>query len=243
MSAQRKIGKCIQCDNEVIGQFCSNCGKAQSIKRIDGQYILSEIRSVLNLEKGIFFTIKELLLRPGINIQKFIIEDRNRLVKPIVFIIICSLVYTLMQQGLNFEDGYVNYSFSEESTATIIFRWLSNNYGYTNILIAIFIAFWIKIFFRKHNYNFFEILILLCFVIGVAMLIFSFFGIIDRLISLAIIDKGFLIGVLYISWAIGRFFQKGKIGSYVKGFFSYMLGVLSFTLVVMALGAMIDWIK
>ncbi|MEM6298978.1 MAG: DUF3667 domain-containing protein, partial [Bacteroidota bacterium] len=58
------------------------------LKRIDKAYILSEISSVLNLEKGIFYTIKELLIRPGKSIRTFIHEDRTRLVKPIVFIIV-----------------------------------------------------------------------------------------------------------------------------------------------------------
>ena len=36
-----------------------------ALERIDEKYIWNEISSVLNLEKGIFYTIKELFVRPG----------------------------------------------------------------------------------------------------------------------------------------------------------------------------------
>lgn len=168
------------------------------------------------------------------------LEDRERLVKPVVFIIVCSLIYTLFQQTLGFEDGYIAFSFEEGTATTSIFDWISKNYGYTNILMAVFIAMWIKIFFRRYGYNFFEILILLCFVMGVGMLIFSFFGILDTFIHLKIIDKSFLLGIVYISWGIARFFDKRKIMNYLKGFLSYMLGMVTFTFVAMLLGVLID---
>lgn len=243
MSEEKQIVFCDHCKIESNGYFCSNCGRAKILKRIDAEYILSEIGSVLNFDKGILYTIRELLIRPGKNIRNFIHRDRNRLVKPIVFVIICSLTYTVLQQLLNFEDGYVNYSFDSDATSAILFDWVTKNYGYANLLIAIFIACWIKLLFRKHSYNIFETLILLCFIIGMGMLIFSFFGIIDSLIDLKIIDKGFFIGVVYISWGIGQFFDGNKFVNSFKGFMSYMLGLISFTIVLLIIGIVIDWVS
>jgi hypothetical protein len=242
MTEQKKATTCSRCDSVLSGKYCSNCGQPQQLRRINGQYVLSEIGSVLNFDKGILFTIRELVLRPGSSIRTFIAEDRGRLMKPILFIIVCSLIYTLVQQLFDFEDGYVNFDFGEASTASSIFTWMSKNYGYANLLMAVFIAFWIRLFFRKHPYNYFEILILLCFVIGMGMLIFSLFGIVDSFTDLKIVDKGFLLGVLYIAWAIGQFFTKNKIINFLKGFFSYLLGIASFTFLSMILGFLIDWI-
>ncbi|MCF6297329.1 MAG: DUF3667 domain-containing protein [Flavobacteriaceae bacterium] len=245
MSEQAHNEKCKQCNNKLFGDFCSNCGQPQRLKRIDGQYIISEIGSVLNFDKGILFTIRELLLRPGLSIRKFILDDRNRLVKPVVFIIITSLIYTIFQQLFHFEDGYTGYSTGEGNSATLsIFNWISNNYGYSNILMAIFTVLWIKIFFRNYNYNFFEILILLFFLMGIGMLMFSIFGVISSLIEINILDKGgAIITILYISWGIGQFFDKGKIVNYFKGFLSYMLGMISFAFMAQALGILIDMIN
>ena len=70
----------------------------EPLKRIDGRYVWDEISSVLNFEKGFLYTTKELFLRPGKTVREFIQKDRNRLVKPIIFIIICSFIYSIIQQ-------------------------------------------------------------------------------------------------------------------------------------------------
>ncbi len=238
-----KLEYCKKCEKELIDNYCSNCGFPKELKRIDKQYLIDEIGSVLNFDKGIFYTTKELLIRPGKTVREFILDDRNRLVKPIVFIIVCSLIYTIFQQLFHFEDGYVNYSFGKDSASTSIFEWISKNYGYSNFLMAVFIALWIKIFFRKYGYNFFEILILLCFTMGIGMLLFAFFGIIDSLTNLKVVDKGFLIGILYIIWAIGQFFEKKKYINYLKAFLSYFLGLITFTIGVLLIGLLIDFMK
>ena len=234
---------CKNCKTEVIQNYCPNCGTPAVLKRINGQYILKEISSVLNFDRGILYTIRELLLRPGKNIQTFVLEDRNRLVKPIIFIIITSLIYTLAQQFLHFEDGYVNARGFEESATTNIFGWIQKNYGYANIIMAIFIASWIKIFFRKNNYNFFEILILLCFVMGIGMLIYTIFGIIESTTQIRVLHIGGFIGIIYTSWAIGQFFGNDKKANYLKGFLSYLLGMITFSLGAIILGIGIDLIK
>ncbi|NNJ58435.1 MAG: DUF3667 domain-containing protein [Lutibacter sp.] len=234
------VNICKNCKTEVTLNYCPNCGNPIKLTRINSQYIVQEVGSVLNFDKGIFYTIRELILRPGKTIRQFIKEDRNRLVKPIVFIIISSLIYSIFQQLFNFEDGYVGYSFEKDSAIHSIFNWVSKNYGYSNILMGIFIALWIKIFFKKYGYNFYEILILLCFVMGIGMLLFAVFGVADSLIDLKIIDKGYLIGILYILWAIAQFFDKKKIWNYPKALVSYFLGMVTFMIGIYAIGAIID---
>lgn len=243
MSEQYEVDQCKRCAKELNGHYCSACGHPREMPKINGRYILSEIGSVFNFEKGILFTIRELLTRPGENIQQFILEDRSRLVKPIIFLIVCSLVYTITQQMTRFEDGYVNFAFEEHTATTRIFEWISNNYGYANIMMAVFIALWIKVFFRKYGYNYFEIMILLCFTMGVGMLIFSVFGMIDSLVDWKIIDKGFLLGVLYIAWAMAQFFEKRKWLNYLKAFLAYMLGMFTFFFIVIMLGGLIDMLN
>jgi hypothetical protein len=231
---------CKLCKNELCGNFCSKCGQPRKLKRINSSYIISEIGSVLNFEKGILYTIKELLKRPGKNIQTFISEDRNRLVKPIIFLIVCSLIYTVTQQILHFEDAYINFVGPEKSATTKIFIWIQSNYGNANILMAIIIAFWIKLLFRKYPYNLFEILILLCFLMGMGMLFYTVFGIIESLSGLSVLQIGGLIAFLYITWGIGQFFDKNKKINYLKGFLSYILGFLSFICIALGLGFFID---
>lgn len=233
---------CKNCEQNIsdTAKYCPNCGQAAELKRIDGQYILQEIGSVLNFKKGILYTIRELLIRPGQNIRAFINEDRHRLVKPIIFIIVCSLVYTIANQLFHFEDGYVHQEGLEDSTTVAIFEWISRNYGYANIIMGVFIAFLVKIFFKKYEYNFFEILILVCFVMGIVMLIYAVFGIIEGVTQVKLMSIAGMIGLVYSTWAIGQFFDKGKKVNYLKAFLAYFLGTIIFFFSAIILGTLID---
>ena len=212
------------------------------LARINGQYIVNEIRSVLNFDKGLLYTIRELILRPGVNIRKFIQEDRNRLVKPIIFLIVCSLICTFTQQLLHFEDGYIKADVGD-SAVTKIYEWIRTNLGYANIIMGLFIALWTKVLFRKSGFNIYEILILIFFTMGIGMLVYTLFGIAESLTKLKILHLGSLIGIIYSIWAIGRFFNRHKVSSYIKDFFSYFLGWMTSIILVTAIGILINLIN
>jgi hypothetical protein len=243
MNTKIDIEHCKKCGAEVTDNYCSKCGNPKILSKIDLSYILSEIVSVLNFDKGILYTIKELLIRPGENIHKFIHNDRNRLVKPIIFVIVCSLVFTITEQLLKFEEGSVNAGGFGDSAVTNIYKWIQNNYGYANILMSVFITIWIKLFFKKYAYNFFEIIILLCFVMGIGMLIYTIFGVIESITKIKILQIGGFVGFIYTSWAIGQFFDKNKKLNYLKGFVAYFLGMITFYFLAVILGLGVDLIS
>ena len=231
---------CTNCDHEINLNYCPNCGQAAKLKRIDGHYIIHEIEHVLHFEKGILYTIKELLTKPGENVRSFISENRSRLVKPIIFIIVTSLIYSVINHFYHIEKGYVNYDESTKSTTGLIFKWVQDHYGYSNIIMGIFIAVWTKLIFRKYGYNFFEILILLCFVMGIGMLIFALFAFLQGILKIELMQVAGYVGIAYCSWAIGQFFDKKKPLNYLKAFASYMLGMISSGLFAIGLGTLID---
>ncbi len=234
---------CKKCESKLHGNYCSNCGQPQSIERINSHYITSEIGSVLNLQKGLFFTIKELAIRPGKNIRTFISEDRTRLVKPVMFVVICSLIYTIFENIFGFEDKYIDLQFdSSNSTISLIFQWITQNYGYSNILTSVFVAIWIKIFYRKYDYNFYEILIMLLFISGIQMLMFTLLGILEGLTKTSILSFGTYIVLMYAFWATAQFFDKRKILNYIKAPISYFLGLITFFLVAIVIGIITDLI-
>ena len=136
---------CKNCGTEFNGNFCSNCGQPAKLKRIDAHYIKHEIEHVLHYDKGILFTVKELLLRPGKNVREFFTENRNRLVKPIIFIIVTSLIYSLISHFFHIEEEYVSFDGLENSAIGKILKWIQSHYGYANILMGVFIALFIKL--------------------------------------------------------------------------------------------------
>lgn len=233
---------CKNCNAELNSKFCPDCGQPVSLKRIDGHYIIHEIEHILHFERGILYTIKELTTNPGHNIRNYLSENRSRLVKPVIFIIITSLIYSLSINFFHIDDQYIKFEGGELMTPVKIFKWIQGHYGYANIIMGIFIALWLKLFFRKYNYNLFEILILLCFVIGIAMLIYSLFALLQGLTKAKLMVVGGMAGTTYCAWAIGSFFGKGQIINYVKALFAYIFGILNFVFLALLVGFLIDFL-
>jgi hypothetical protein len=231
---------CKKCKSEIAQNYCPNCGHPKVLKRIDGNYILQEIRSALSFEKGLLYTIRELSTNPGKSITDFLYEDRHRLLKPVVFLIITSLIYSVFNQVFQFDNSYVQFTDTSDSAIGSISEWIQGNYGYANIIMAVFIAAWIKLFFRKHMVNIFEILVLLCFVMGMGMLIYTVFGVVQSLIDVYLMQVAGIVGFIYLTWAIGQFYGKRKLINYVKALSAYILGMITFSLTAILIGTLID---
>ncbi len=235
-----QIDSCKKCNEPINGNYCSNCGQSAKLKKIDGHYILHEIGDVLNINREILHTIKGLLVSPGKTVRHYITEDRSQYVKPIAFIIITSLIYTLIWHFFHIQDYSVQLDAIGQSTTVLFLNWLQEYSGYANILIGVFVAFWVKIFFRKFDYNLSEILVLLCFVFGIEMLIFSVLGILQAFIHFDVMQISSYLVVIYFTWAIGQFFDRKKAISYIKAFLSYILGMFVFMVLFILVGTLID---
>ncbi|WP_146106229.1 DUF3667 domain-containing protein [Aureicoccus marinus] len=218
-----------------------------SLKRIDRKYILTEIGSVFNFDKGILRTIKHMFSRPGASVQEYLHENRSRLTKPISFVIFCSLLYSLFShyfpiEGFfnQFERGYAEALGIEKTTLFNLFQWTENNYGFANILLSMFVAPWVRLFFRKSGYNYFEVLVLLLYVMGIYTLIYAAFNLLEILSGYAFHYWGVLIGLIYFVWAVAQFYGKSKKRNYIKAALAYFLGFFLFYFSISVLGAFID---
>ncbi len=238
-----KMTNCKNCNHQISENFCPNCRHPAQLKRIDKHYISHEVLHLLHFEKGFFYTAKELITRPGASIREFITENRNKHVKPVAFLILTSLLYTVIAHFFHAEDFYNEKEkiIIEKSSVGNIMHWIQTHYGYANIISIFFYAFCVKLFFRKYNFNFFEIMILVCFAMGQAMLLLTvetfFVGLLSKQTYVIIMS---FIAFVYPVWVIGQFFDKSKASSYVKAFGAYFLGYLLFYAVIIAVGLTVD---
>jgi len=237
------MNSCKNCNELINGNYCSNCGQPAKLKRIGGHYIVYEIRDTLFVDGSFWYTIKKMITRPGESVRKYVSEDRSRLMKPISFLIISSLIYTVVMHFFQI-DYFTQFDVSQTQTPTMmqISHWMIENRGYTSLIVGLSMAFWIKLFFRKSDYNIFEIFILLCFASGINALWMSVFIFIQRLLQLDLFIVSFSVHLIYYCWAIGQFFDKKKAGSYIKAILSYFVGVIVLCFIISAIGIVIDLI-
>ena len=233
------MNTCKNCNEPINGNFCANCGQPTNVKKIDKNYLIQEVKEFFSGNKGLIYTVKKVAVNPGESVRQFIAEDRYRFVKPITFLFIASLVYAIVSSLFNistadfFEQADDAY---ESSIGTFISTWIFENPGYSNLIVGLFMAFWMKLFFRKAGYNLFEIFILLCFVTGI-MTLLSTIGIAVRGLTNFNILYLMLIEITYLTWAVGQFFDKKKVSSYVKAFLAYSCGFLVMMILIVIITA------
>jgi hypothetical protein len=183
-----------------------------------------------------------MFLSPGASARQYIKEDRSQYVKPVTYLIITSLIYTLVSHFVE-TDFLAQFKTIELPTMTHIKEWIVENRGYSSMIIDLWMAFWIRIFFRKSNYNFFEIFIFMCYLSGIKVLFISVALILQALTHSNIIIITIFISLIYSFWAIGHFFEKKKAGSYLKAVLSYVCGTLSIGVILSIVVIIVEIIK
>ncbi len=231
---------CKNCGLSLDGNYCNNCGEAATLKRMNTHYLSHELLHLLHFEKGFFYTVKELALRPGKSIKTFITENRKLHMKPIPFLILTSLIYTVVAHYLKV-DTVNDRKFESSKHTAAIFHWVNAHYGYANIFMSAVTAGFVYLFFKKYKFNFVEVLVLMCFIVGQGMLlnavICTLHSFVPKLVYGLLMSFGIF---LYASWAIGQFFQSGKIGGYLKAVSAYFCGYFLFYVLIVFIGVSLD---
>lgn len=244
------MNKCKKCNEPAYDNYCSNCGYPTELRKINGRYIIHEIGDVLFVNSGMFYTIKRLIIKPGETVRHFIQEDRSQYVRPITFLVVTSLIYAIVNYFFPIEPEdsayYVNPFFyigvEGLPTASFVFNWMAENFAYSGIITGIFMAFGVKIFFRKTDYNLYEIFVLFCFVCGISTLFLSVMTIVQGITNWDLMKISSLISLAYLIWATGQFFGMKKAGNYVKALLSYFFGILIFTFIITLVSFLIDYV-
>lgn len=212
---------------------------SNSLKRIDATYIWEEITSVLNFDKGLFYTIRELIIRPGATVKEFLLYDRKRVIKPIFFVVFSSVFFIISQEVFSFQIGSTPTNI-ESDGIKMIFEWTAEHFEIINIIVGFFIGLWTRLFFYKSKFNIYEILILIFFIMGMENFIYAFLGILESSTGFGSNSIAFLLALMYSSWAMGNFFNKNRALSYIKSLLAFTFGLLTYASALVILGLSLD---
>lgn len=223
----------------------------KEIKRIDASYISHEIQHLLHFDKGFPFTFKEILIRPGKAVREYLTENREKYVKPIVFLVFAAVIFTFIIHFFHIEIlifnikgiGETHQGGNNLDTAAIN-SWIDSHLGYSALIIGFFMALWTKLFFYKKGYNIFEIFVLLSYVFGVFFIALLFFLLLSKLTGLLMITQiGVFLLQIYFVCAIGQFFGEKKFLNYVKSLGCLFLGIVTYKYSLILLAYLIHLLK
>lgn len=97
-------GKCANCARVTDGpeqKFCPACGQPTPAHRIDWHFLGHELEhSVLHMDRGILYSLKELMLRPGHLMRAYLDGQRAKQVKPLLLLMITAAAVVLLGKYL-----------------------------------------------------------------------------------------------------------------------------------------------
>ncbi|NHF61621.1 DUF3667 domain-containing protein [Flavobacteriaceae bacterium TP-CH-4] len=243
--------KCKNCDNKVDGNFCANCGQNSKVDKLNLPNFITEISdSVFQLNRGLFFTIKELFTRPGHAIRDFIQGKRKEYFKPIAFVLTLSTIYFLVSQisdSPTLIDDFLNgasdgASDTEKGKDSItkfpIVNWLSNNYAYTTLLLIPIFSLASFISFLGLGKNYLENIVINSYITGQQAIFYSLFMVIGAFFDINdyTVLPAVIISVLFNFWSYIQFFSNTKKGLVIiRLFLTYFIFNVLFFILIMAI--------
>jgi len=245
---------CKNCGQTTEGNYCSHCGQKSNVARITFSNLLTQLSgSILQVDRGFFYTLKELFTRPGGSINEYLDGKRKKHFKPIAYVIILSTVYFLVSQisGLDtflgdmlggFSEGWNDGDESVEISG--ILNWLQKNYAYTTLLLLPVFSLASYICFQGLGRNYFEHIVINSLTTGQQAIFYTVFVVIsfifdnENLMSLAMVFF-----ILYNVWVFCQLFNtKNRMAIIVRSILTYALflifgmgisiilvGIISFT--------------
>lgn len=107
------VGKCANCARVTDGpeqKFCPACGQPTPAHRIDWHFLGHELEhSVLHMDRGLLYSLKELMLRPGHLMRAYLEGRRAKQAKPLLLIMIMAAVVVFLSKymlGGGVMDGF-----------------------------------------------------------------------------------------------------------------------------------------
>ncbi len=143
----------------------------QPPERITIRHLLNELLLLANLEKGLGYTIRQLLLRPRAAVREFLYEDRQRMMKPFPMLVLMVTVATFLSLRLLPLGEPLWQDFKEDGGAGLLSPTVQEGLHlltvamqkYFNIIFVLSLpgqAIGSYLLFRKSGYNFAEHLVI-----------------------------------------------------------------------------------
>lgn len=114
--AQSPALRCLNCDEELGGDFCQRCGQAAKVRRFTMQDFVREVFRAFELEHALPRTLIGILTRPGATIRAYLDGKRVSAYSPVNLLVLCGGLVALATISLDLTPK------STQPSSALIFR-------------------------------------------------------------------------------------------------------------------------
>ncbi|PHK37720.1 hypothetical protein VF13_36605 [Nostoc linckia z16] len=205
---------CLNCSNPVEHNFCPQCGQKASTHRYSMVHFVEHdlIHSVWHVDKGIFFTIKELFTRPGHSVREYIQGKRVNYFSFITLILLLLAISSFLTPYLKIKMSEL-VSAESRQVMNEFERFTTSNPKLVMLIQIPIFSLFSYIWFRRAKLNYSEHLVLESYRIIPQLLIGIAFSIVctatANISVLSIIYFGVItvLSFLYTVWFYYQFFS------------------------------------
>ena len=247
---------CANCDRAIVGsgqKFCPACGQPTPARRIDWHFLGHEIEhSVLHMDRGIFYSLKELMLRPGHLMRDYIEGRRANQVKPLLLLMITAAAVVFLSKYLLAGDvlGSAFVVTGGETTGTgvavkfdallvevftAVRDWTNAHYAAAALLLLPLEAAAFRLAFRGMGLNYPEWLVLIAYITAQAFVITAVTIVLRHWLPQAQ-AWGIWLSIVYALFSLAQFFKSyPRWQSVLRGIFGFVLYFLMQAVLTLAL--------
>lgn len=216
---------CINCDRTAGGpdqKYCPNCGQPTPVHRIDWHFLSHELEhSVLHMDRGILYSLKQLMLQPGKLLRDYIEGRRGNQVKPLLLITMMAAAVVLLNRliaGGSMMDGGASEALAAAPALPAemvrlmaaygaVGAWVDSHFAaFTLMLLPIeALVFW-QVFRRYSKLNYPEWLVMITLLTVQTFVIWSVLVLLHRWVPHVQIMAA-LLGMIYSVVSLLQFFQ------------------------------------
>lgn len=228
---------CKNCRAAVAGRYCSNCGQATSTARLDLHVVWHDLQhGLLHVHKGIFYTLRELFLRPGLTIRSYLDGQRIRHFQPLSMMIVLAALYAwlshLVHRPMMTHDGIAG------TTMAIIVDFVEHHYALAEVILLPVLALCSYLLFHSRGDRYVEWIVIHAFMASQRLVVQ-----IVALPFLAILSPGtmgaisFIVNMSYLGWGTLQLYPSWRaVPTLLR---CYMSMVLTLVVVIVVVGAFV----
>ena len=212
---------CKNCHQSFEGNFCNHCGQRKiANRRLQINEVIADFfDNTFNIHKGFFFTLWNLLLKPGKVAQSYIDGQRKAYTNPTRFMVIGLAFQTFIDYWFETTDiikneTYFQFSFLSDAMNTSMEIWnvkLAVEYILlSNLFLIALIPFLLYLTFKPLKYNYTELLSASFYYIPTILFITMPFLFVTKVLMGIYVSKEVIIFIFvgYLFWSFLSLFKK-----------------------------------
>jgi len=249
----KKTENCKNCGSKNIDNYCSNCGQMVYQKRFTLKSYLISLFNLFSVEKGFFYSLIMLFIRPGILINDYLKGKTRIYINPLKYLLIVGGIFAFVMiktdiLDISYKTGNeIIYNSTEElqkeykelqhkdQELKMQQNILSYLKKYVNIVPLFIIPFYSLVglwFYRSRKLFYGEFLIIFSYTVAQTFLI-SVLILVPLVLIFTELKQFFplislISAIIYISYLLFKTFDQSLILSAIKGVLVYTLGTILF---------------